>query len=182
MEKPGFCGKEIMTFEGKLFYSVAQFINSLDGRVADMGCFNAKSSYLKVILNNDIEQVDRNDFNFWDVPKDYKNVFDTILCLEVLEHLQNPLLFMRNLKAMLKRDGIIYLSLPARPRFLWTEHHFFEMNKRHLIKRIFNPLGLEIIESQRIRINHSWLFYISGFRPFFRIFFNYTHIYKIKIK
>jgi len=181
MEKPGYCGKEIMTFEGKLFYSVARFINTLHGRVADIGCFNAKSAYLKVFLNHAIEQVDRNDFNFWDVPWDYKNIFDVILCLEILEHLQNPLHFMRNVKAMLKEGGYIYLSLPARPRFLWTEHHFFEMDKKHLEKWIFKPLGLEIIKHKRIRINRPWYFCISGFRPFFRIFFNYTYIYKIKM-
>ena len=85
MEKPGYCGNEIMIFERKLFTSVAWFINSLKGRVADMGCFNAKSSFIRRFLNHEIEQVDRNDFNFWDVPKDYKNVFDVILCLEVLK-------------------------------------------------------------------------------------------------
>jgi len=180
MEKPGYCGNEIMIFERKLFTSVAWFINSLKGRVADMGCFNAKSSFIRRFLNHEIEQVDRNDFNFWDVPKDYKNVFDVILCLEVLEHLQNPLHFMRNVKAMLKEGGSIYLSLPSRPRFLWTKHHFFEMNKKHLLKWIFKPLGLEVIESKRIRINHPWHFYISGIRPFFRIFFNYTRIYEIR--
>ncbi len=181
MEKPGISRKGIMEFHRSLFYSTAHFINAIHGKVADMGCANAKSSYIAEFFNYDIEQVDSEDFNFWIAPQGYINAFDVILCLEVLEHLQNPLFFMRNVKAMLKLGGVIYLSLPARPRFLWTKHHFFEMNKRHLTKWILNPLGLEIIKTKRMRIGHHWWFYFSGVRPFLRIFFNHTFIYKIVI-
>lgn len=169
-----------MEADQALFYSTAKFINAIHGRVADMGCFNAKSAYIGDKFNIDIEQID-GDFNFWKTPQGYINAFDFVLCLEVLEHVQNPLLFIDNIKRMLKPGGILFLSIPARPRFLWTEHHFFEMNKKHLTKWILNPLGLEIIDCKRLRIGRPWYFYFSGIRPFFRIFFNHTFIYKIKI-
>lgn len=176
---PGICSNEAITiFDKKVFKGTLKFVK-LNGKIADMGCMNIKSSFLAGSFRKHIEQIDF-DFNFDPLPQGYMQAFDTILCLEVLEHLQNPLFFMKTMKQMLKKDGVIYLSTPARPRFLWTEHHFFEMNKKHLIKWIFNPLGLRIIRSKRIRIGHPWWFYLTGFRPFFRIFFNYTFIYEIK--
>lgn len=181
MEKPGHCGEEIMEVWETLFYLTAKFINNLHGRVADIGCVNAKSVYIAAFFNHDIEQVVSEDFNFWTFPRWDIEDYDFVLCLEVLEHLQNPLHFMKNVKLMLKPGGVLYLSLPARPRFLWTEHHFFEMNKKHLTKWILAPLGLKIVDCKRIRLGNPWWFYFSGVRPFLRIFFNHTFIYKIVI-
>ena len=147
MEKPGMTRVGIMDMDRPLFYSTAKFINSLHNRVADMGCANAKSSYIAEFYQYDIEQIDDDDFNFWKVPRIYVNAFDIVLCLEVLEHLQNPLLFMSNVKKMLKPDGTLFLSLPARPRFLWIDYHFFEMNirtitqVRYYIFNIINSVG-----------------------------------------
>ena len=183
MEKPGICTKETVMNEADqaLFLSTAIFINGLHSRVADMGCINAKSIYMGCFFNINIEQVE-GDFNFWTTPQGYIKAFDFVLCLEVLEHVQNQLLFIQNVRRMLKPGGILFLSLPARPRFLWVDYHFFEMNKKHLTKWILNPLGLEIIDCKRLRIGHPWCFYFTGIRPFFRIFLNYTFIYKIKSK
>jgi len=168
-----------MEADKALFYCKSSFIGSLQGRVADMGCLNAKSIYLGNFYNTVIEQIDA-DFNFWTPPQGYINAFDVVLCLEILEHLQNPLLFMQGVKEILKPGGIIFMSTPARPRLLWTEHHFFEMNKKHLEKWILNPLKLKIVDYKQLRIGQPWYFYLSGVRPFLRIFFNHTFIYKIK--
>jgi len=135
-KSPGICLTRTTMFEDKrLFKRTAKFIGSLDGRVADMGCENAKSNYLSDYFGVKIEQIDC-DFNFTSLP-DKK--YDIILCLEVLEHLQNPLFFMKNVKGMLAPKGTLYLSTPSRFRFLWTEKHFFEMSQRHLRKWILAP-------------------------------------------
>ena len=176
---PGICTEEaIMKIDEKLFKEVALFLDDLKGKIVDIGCINAKSLYISKSLNVSINQIDC-DFNFNKLPV---NKYDKILCLEVLEHLQNPLFFMKNLKLMLRENGIIYLSMPARPRILWTKHHFFEMNKKHFDKWILKPLGLRITKSKRIRIKCPFWFCFIGFRPLLRFFFNYTYIYKINEK
>lgn len=173
--------EELTKADKALFHSSAKFINALHPRVADMGCLNPKSAYIGIFFSVNIEQIDA-DFNFWTPPQGYRNAFDFVLCLEVLEHLQNPLLFMQGIKEILKPGGVIYLSTLAFPRFLWTEYHFFEMSKKHLTKWIFSPLELKIVDYKRLRIGQPWYFYFSGARPFLRIFFNHIFIYKLTKK
>ena len=178
MEKPGYCPrKEVTYIDEHLFYWTARFVDKINGKTADMGCANAKSAYVKKYYSFyiDMEQVEF-DFNFG---TGTRKKYDTIYCFEVIEHLQNSLHFMRTVKRMLKPGGTIYLSTPSRPKFLWTKHHFIEMNKQHLTKWILNPLGLKITKSRRIRIGQPWYFYFTGIRPFLRLFFNFTRIYEI---
>jgi len=176
---PGICLTRTTMFDDKkLFKRTAKFIGSLNGKIADMGCENAKSNYLANYFNVEIDQVDY-DFNFdFPLPKKY----DTILCLEVLEHLQNPLFFMKNVKNMLTPKGVLYLSTPSRFRFLWTEKHFFEMSQRHLRKWILAPLDLKIMRSKSrgMTFKRPWWFYFTGIRPLFRLFFDNTRIYEIR--
>jgi len=173
---PGICIKEtVMTVEKRLFREVALFIGDINGKVADIGCENAKSIYISKLFDVEIDQMDC-DFNFESLPV---NKYDTILCLEVLEHLQNPLFFMKNLKLMLRKNGTIYLSMPARPQILWTRHHFFEMGRKHFNKWILEPLELRIVRYKKIMLWRAFWTYFTGFRPFLRLFFNYGFIYEI---
>jgi len=173
---PGICTKEaIMYIDKRIFRKTSEFINNLKGKIADIGCINAKSLYISKSFNVNIDQIDC-DFNFDVLPV---NKYDIIFCLEVLEHLQNPLFFMKNLKLMLRENGIIYLSTPGRPQILWTKHHFFEMNEKHLTKWILEPLGLKIIKRKKIMLRRPFWTYSTGIRPLLRFFLSYTTIYKI---
>lgn len=177
-QSPGVCETRTTMFRDiRLFKKTALFIGELKGEIADIGCENAKCNYLADYFGVKIDQIDC-DFNFDPLPGKY----DFILCLEVLEHLQNPLFFMRNLKGMLKPEGTIYLSTPSRFRFLWTEKHFFEMSSRHLKKWILAPLDLKVVRSKSrgMTFLRPWWFYLTGIRPLFRLFFDNTRIYKIK--
>lgn len=177
-KNPGLCPKsEIMKQDIRQFKDIILFVGSLKGDICDIGELNAKSIYLSDHFNIKIEQLDQ-DFNFCDLYTGKK--YDNILCFEVIEHLQNSLLFMRNIKKMLKAGGVIYLSTPSRPHFLWTPHHFIEMSREKLTQWILAPLDLKIIRSKKIRLNNNWKFYFTGIRPFLRLFFNYTNIYEIR--
>ena len=170
---PGLC--KATSNDKRLNRSMVKFIDTRDPNYADIGELNSKMEYIKKELNISVKQIDY-DFNF-----DYMaGHFNTIFCFEVLEYLQNPLFFMNQIKKILNDNGTLYLSSPSRPRFLWTKHHFFEMDRKHLYKWILEPLDFKIVRKKKIRINHHWTFYLSGFRLFFRIFFNYTNIYEIK--
>lgn len=177
--RPGYCdGKDVWVEQKHLFKKHAEFIRPM-GECADIGCSNAKMEYIKSKFNIDVTQVNTKDFNYDYIGVAYKNKFDTIFCFEVLEHLQNPLFFMGQLKEMLKPGGIIYLSTPGRPKILWTEHHFMEYKPNHLKKWILDPLELMVVRRKKIRTPHTVWFHLSGLRPFLRIFLNFTNIYEI---
>ena len=173
---PGMC--PAYSNDIRLFRNTAKFIGSLSGRVADMGCSNSKSEYLSRHFDIEIDQIDC-DFNFDALPM-FK--YDVVLCFEVIEHLQNPLLFMTNLKGMLKPGGVIYLSTPERIRILQNNpYHFIEMNAKHLDRWILSPLKLRVLRSTRELIFHSWGFYFTGLRPLLRMFLDRTRIYEVVI-
>lgn len=54
------------------------------------------------------------DFQVMDIEKDLKikNQFDYIFAFEVLEHLQNPVQALKNMKRMLNRKGMLIFSTP----------------------------------------------------------------------
>jgi 2-polyprenyl-3-methyl-5-hydroxy-6-metoxy-1,4-benzoquinol methylase len=63
-------------------------------------------------------------------PFKYKsNFFDVIICLEVIEHLHNPLTFLKEMKRILKKGGTLILSTP---------------NEGYIMKSVLNllPKGL----------------------------------------
>jgi 2-polyprenyl-3-methyl-5-hydroxy-6-metoxy-1,4-benzoquinol methylase len=50
-----------------------------------------------------------------------KDTFDLIICLDVLEHLQEDVDYLSKLRSLLKKDGRILVSVPAH-QILWSSH------------------------------------------------------------
>jgi len=163
----GYCDTEtVWKVDKRLFEQTADFIN-IKGAWCDMGEDNAKARFIS------------EECRFTDNGR-FVGKYDTITCLEVLEHLQNPLFFLENIKSMMHKDSRLFLSMPGRMKLLWTEKHFREYTKKEFEKWLLKPLELEIIRSKRIRINQPWHFYFTGLRPLLRLFLNYTRIYEIR--
>ncbi len=95
---------------------------------------------------------------------------NNVFIFEVIEHLMNPLFFMKNCQEYLKPDGSIYLSTPInRPNFMRNkEHHFHEFNYNELVYLI-NKAGLKIVDEKIINIT-KWYMMFTGFRPLLRVF------------
>lgn len=55
--------------------------------------------------------------------------FDSVVCIDGIEHLENPFHFVREASRITKKDGSIIISTPninalrSRWRWLWTSHH-----------------------------------------------------------
>lgn len=130
----------------------------------DMGEKNPRMEYLKQRLDLKVDQIERDDFNFAVLPFKKAN---TVFAFEIVEHLQNPLWFMHQLKQL--TDGAIYVIMPSNPRWLWHEMHFFEMGRKHFEKWILTPLGLKIVRYKKIIFIASWKAYLIGFRPLMRL-------------
>lgn len=132
----------------------------------DIGEFNPRIMCIGEALDLEIESLEYGDFN-WDKIKEKS--CGVIFAFEILEHLQNPLFFMRELRNALNEEGSIYLILPCNPKWLWHEMHFFEMDKKHLEKWILAPLELKIVRYKKIYFIANWKVYLIGFRPLWRV-------------
>lgn len=129
----------------------------------DMGERNPRMEYIEKQLDIKVSTINKRDFNF--AILDRKS--DVTFALEIVEHLQNPLWFMRELKKM--TDGSIYVLIPCNPKWLWHEMHFFEMNRKHFEKWILKPLELKIVRYKKIYFIANWRVYLIGLRPLIRV-------------
>ena len=107
-------------------------------------------------------------------------LFKTVLCLEVLEHLKNPDLFLGRLHRYLDDDALIVISFPRHlhPVF-WSRTHFHEFDENR-ITLLLEEAGYEII---LYKSSVNWpdfkvffkgkkigKFWIPGIRPMLRLF------------
>lgn len=131
----------------------------------DLGETNPRMEYLKKQIGIEVKQINTEDFNFDTLPNE---TADAVFAFEVVEHLQNPLWFVSQLKKLID-SGCIYIITPESPKWLWHEKHFFEMKKRHFEKWILKPLGLRINRHKKIIFIPSWRNYLIGFRPLIKL-------------
>ena len=101
-----------------------------------------------------------------------KLTFDTIICLNVLEHLENDELVISKFLTLLKEKGKLILILPAF-RFLYGSMDSFDSHFRRYDKKSIKKL----LEKQKFRITRLTYFNLPGF---FMWFF-YGRILKKKI-
>jgi len=141
-------------------------IRHWDACYCDIGEVNPRMEYIKEKLPIKVHQVDSEDFNFYNA---LRTGADVVFAFEVIEHLQNPLFFVRELSRMISETGSIYVIMPCNPRWLWHKMHFNEMKKKHFEKWILKPLDLKIVRYKKIIFIASWRTYLIGFRPLFRL-------------
>lgn len=182
---PGICPKEEITCnKGKMYQELIAFIGKLKQPIGDVGELNHKSQYLAEHYGAPITQIEASDFDYWICS--CQKTYETILCFEVLSHLVNPGILIWNLRDLLNKDGVIYLSMPNRLRMLWNPHHWNEFGGKRFEQWILKPNRLKIVRQRRIRNfrqSVKWYRYL-GVRPLIRLilnyFFNYVEIYEIR--
>jgi len=89
--------------------------------------------------------------------------FDIIIFFEVIEHLDNPLEFIKNASKLLKEDGIIVLSTPSRERIAanlsdwdFSPHHLTRWNEK-AISNLFKNINFKI----------NCIYYVDRFKVIF---------------
>ena len=134
------------------------FANSFcyDKDVIDVGCKYGQgtemfATYAKSYIGVDIKKYDAlKDINFkqldftLEIP--YKNDFDVAICLEVLEHLINPVLLLNNIKKALRKDGTLIVSVPCIDRKVDTHLKAF-YTKKELIDLLGGIFKVKSINS-----------------------------------
>lgn len=91
--------------------------------------------------------------------------FDTIVCINVLEHIKDDTTSLRNIQKLLKKNGNLILLVPIYD-FLYSEidkavHHYRRYNPKTLIKKI-EETGFTIILSRKLNFLGAIGWLISG--------------------
>ncbi len=131
-------------------------------KVTAIDCSEKLTSFTKKILKQNNQKAYIYTMNLLEVKSLGENRHDTIICLDVLEHIDDDQLALSNLVYTLKNDANLIISVPAFS-FLYGQRdreigHYRRYNKADFVKLIENS-GLEITE-----IRH-WNF--LGFIPVF---------------
>ncbi len=165
------------------FNEVVNSIEPVSGAVLDVGChggtftqkiltrIRSKKIYGVDISDNAINLITKRipygHFKKADaVTLPFKNnFFDAVFCLEMLEHTDNPLQVLKEIKRVLKKEGYCTLLVPSENRlfqivwFLWTLYYPVW---RHAHVNNFKKNSLEnIVYSLRLKITKVKTFHLG---------------------
>jgi SAM-dependent methyltransferase len=90
--------------------------------------------------------------------------FDTVICTQVLEHVENPKLVLDELRRILTGDGLVLLSTHG----FWIEGHETVDYWRWTIqglRKIFEDSGFKIVESRSMESYSSFFQFVSLYTP-----------------
>ncbi len=94
----------------------------------------------------------RQKHDFWasiyNIPK-RDNLFDVVLMLQVLEHLEFPLEGLKEVNRILKQDGVVFLSVPQAAGDHFEPHHYFNFTQYGL-KSVLEQAGFVITKHYRL--------------------------------
>jgi len=128
-----------------------EFIAELKKRGAEVWGVDFNEDAIKTAENHfGLKNVFLNSFDEFFLKKELPK-FDIITSFEVIEHLDNPLDFIRNLKNLLKPGGKIILSTPCRERIFpnlahwdFPPNHLTRWNKNSFLN-LFSQFNFEAI-------------------------------------
>jgi SAM-dependent methyltransferase len=147
------------------------------GTVLDVGGKNWIGDELARHFDCEIENTLPCDFD--DTLLTPRTQYDVILCFEVIEHLMNPLTFLRNIGGRVARGGAIYLSTPLN-RLISIYCH-----ETHVVEYKQTPLKM-LLDKAQLRVERSEVFlsfparfYFRGLRPALRLFTQKVQLYKL---
>ena len=155
-------------------------LNLINNKVLGVGDWNYGDSFICNKLNLNYYSTE-GDLNY-EFKAPIEN-FGLILCIHVIEHIQNPLFVFTSIKHRCNKDTFVYVETPLRPSFLHAKNssHFVEFTKSQM-NNLFELSGLKIIEYSKHRFRKSFHEYLYGIRPLLRIFYDNVQCYLLKPK
>lgn len=167
------------------FENVKKYISDVDGEILDIGCCDGYFTHF--ILRNSkskhIIGIDVLDHAISYAQKRYKKekkltfqlgeahalpfkdkTFDHIFCLEALEHVEDPLIVLNEMKRVLKPKGMIHILIPAENMLfkiiwaVWTRYKGKIWDGSHLHQYEDDEV-LNFIRKAgfKVRVNHKFL-------------------------
>jgi SAM-dependent methyltransferase len=126
------------------------------GRVIDIGCGDMPYKRFlsgKVIQYDGLDIYRHNDYikyivDIEDISKLPRQKYDTALCMEVLEHLPNPWLAIRNIHKVLNDKGVLILSTPHLSRLHDIPNDYYRYTEFGL-KKMLKSAGFKVLALER---------------------------------
>ena len=162
--EPGIFGLVINPFyiaRKALLESIKELGDNISGRTLDVGCgtkpyekYFKSSEYIGLEIETTVHrEVSKADF-FYDGTKFpfNNNEFDSIVTNQVFEHVFNADSFLNEINRVLKKNGILLLTVP----FVWDEHeqpYDFARYSSFGIKSVLEKNGFEIIAHRKTVTN-----------------------------
>ncbi|MCP4634131.1 MAG: class I SAM-dependent methyltransferase [candidate division Zixibacteria bacterium] len=132
--------------------TVPAILKYAQGKLIDIGCGDLP---FKEIIEQKVEQYDTFDVerrvpevkyvgDIQDMTEIKDNQYDSVLCLEVLEHIPDPFKACDEMNRVMKSGGMLILSIPHLSRLHEEPHDHFRYTKYGL-KGMLEKSGFEII-------------------------------------
>ena len=123
------------------------------GDCLDAGCGDMP---YKEYMNNLVDQYDTIDFtehipgikyigDIQNMDMIDDNIYDTVVCFEVLEHVANPFKAVAEINRVIKKNGIFILTIPHLSRLHDAPHDYFRYTK-YGVKSLLENNGFKILE------------------------------------
>jgi ubiquinone/menaquinone biosynthesis C-methylase UbiE len=114
---------------------VSQDFAQYDGKGDDSGLQMGSWDQSRLDIVSDITAIPEPDASF-----------DAIMCIEVFEHLPNPVLALKEFARLLRPGGQLILTAPFCSLTHFAPYHFYSGFNRYFYERHLNELGIEIVD------------------------------------
>lgn len=146
------------------------FLAPLAAPVLDLGPPNALAREMERRFGVRVEHTDAHDLDREALPGFRAGPWATITAFEILEHVMNPLFVLDGCRAVLRGDGVLYVTVPRRHPHEWlfgkSPEHFHEFAPDEL-RWVVEKAGFEI-ERFEMANTSEWT---VGVRPVLRRMF-----------
>jgi len=124
-------------FCGHLKYASQDF-GQYDGQGDQVGLETGSWNNTKLDIISDITNIPEKD-----------NSFDAIMCIEVFEHLPNPIKAIEEFSRLIKKGGYLIITAPFCSLTHFSPYHFSTGFNKHYYEMHLNNYGFEILEMKR---------------------------------
>ncbi len=114
---------------------ISQDIAEYDGIQEDEGLQTGKVDYTNLDIVSDISNIPLQDKSL-----------DAILCVEVIEHIPNPLEAFMEFSRLLKQDGIVILTAPFNSLTHYAPYHYSTGFSKYYYEKHLPEFNFEIVE------------------------------------
>ena len=179
---PGLLGLIINPFyiaRKALLKNIKELGNNISGKTLDVGCgtkpyekYFKSSEYIGLEIETTVHsEISKADFFYNGTKFPFNNnEFDSVVTNQVFEHVFNPDNFLSEINRVLRKDGMLLLTVP----FVWDEHeqpYDFARYSSFGIKSVLVKKGFEIVNQKKT---------VSDFGVIVQLINAY--IYKIAVK